>query len=462
VEPLSATAARQYLVYRFPDPAGSDRGEPRWRPVLDRLAADRGNDPLVATLQSPLRLFLAVTGYRAPASEPAELTGYPDTAGLDDHLFDLLVPAATTRYPRPGGGRYPPEQVIRWLTILARHLRKEDLAGRSGTDLLLHELWTAAGQRLPRYFSAVIITVASAVAALPYLVEIAVVLPRYWPAVLWLLLCVGLVAMTAWRSSRPTVDLRRFDPGAVRTVRTRRQLAVGIVIAAVIAAVLGAANRAFSTTFSTTLNTEHEIGWAMLITFELVQVLFFGLFFGLSFRLVRALGARPQAIDVPSRLVAQGITHTAGMLVVGLVLVLASGLLWLTVVPAAVLAVVIGLVVGVAPRLVLPFALGLVLVVGLAPDDLVPDRELGLVVGLFIVATSPWLRYLVACLLLARRHELPHRPAVFLDWAYEAGLMRLAGIAVQFRHREFQDWLTRRYAPGTVTSAPSDQEPHSM
>jgi hypothetical protein len=29
-------------------------------------------------------------------------------------------------------------------------------------------------------------------------------------------------------------------------------------------------------------------------------------------------------------------------------------------------------------------------------------------------------------------------------WAYEAGLMRLAGIAVQFRQREFQDWLTRR------------------
>jgi hypothetical protein len=27
---------------------------------------------------------------------------------------------------------------------------------------------------------------------------------------------------------------------------------------------------------------------------------------------------------------------------------------------------------------------------------------------------------------------------MFLDWPYEAGLVRLSGIAVQFRHREFQ------------------------
>lgn len=48
----------------------------------------------------------------------------------------------------------------------------------------------------------------------------------------------------------------------------------------------------------------------------------------------------------------------------------------------------------------------------------------------------------MVCLLLAHRHQLPHRPAVFLDWAHEAGLVRLARVAVQFRHRDFQDWLT--------------------
>ncbi len=71
----------------------------------------------------------------------------------------------------------------------------------------------------------------------------------------------------------------------------------------------------------------------------------------------------------------------------------------------------------------------------------VPMLMLGLPVGVLFVAKSPWPRYLVATMILARRRDLPKRPAVFLDWAYGAGLMRLSGIAVQFRHREFQTWL---------------------
>lgn len=51
---------------------------------------------------------------------------------------------------------------------------------------------------------------------------------------------------------------------------------------------------------------------------------------------------------------------------------------------------------------------------------------------------SPWPRYLLAVRVLARTGALPSRPARFLDWAYEAGLVRLAGTAVQFRHRDLQ------------------------
>jgi len=65
----------------------------------------------------------------------------------------------------------------------------------------------------------------------------------------------------------------------------------------------------------------------------------------------------------------------------------------------------------------------------------------GLAGGITLVCNSPWPRYAVSCLLLARRGELPLRPATFLDWAYDGGLVRLSGIAVQFRHREFQTWL---------------------
>jgi hypothetical protein len=60
----------------------------------------------------------------------------------------------------------------------------------------------------------------------------------------------------------------------------------------------------------------------------------------------------------------------------------------------------------------------------------------------FRLALSPWPRYAVAVRELARAGLLPRRPARFLDWAYTAGLVRMSGIAVQFRHRDLQDHLT--------------------
>lgn len=140
IEPLSASAVIAYLSYRFPDPGGSSRCASRWVPVLDRLAADRAGDPVVAALRSPLRLFLAVTGYRRVASDPGVLTQYSSAAQLDDHLFGLLVPALTAQHPRPTGGHYPAGDVQWWLTTLARHLHRQGEAGRSGTDLRLDEL----------------------------------------------------------------------------------------------------------------------------------------------------------------------------------------------------------------------------------------------------------------------------------------------------------------------------------
>ncbi|HZD15815.1 MAG TPA: NTPase, partial [Pseudonocardiaceae bacterium] len=149
VQPLRAEAVRDYLCYRFPDHACSERGEPRWRPVLDRLTMDRAEDPVVAVLRSPLRLFLALTAY-GPGSDPNDLIRHAAAGSdLDERLFAGLIPAITTNHPRPDGRRYPATQVTRWLTTLARHLRDQERAGRSGTDLHLNELWSAAGDRAP-------------------------------------------------------------------------------------------------------------------------------------------------------------------------------------------------------------------------------------------------------------------------------------------------------------------------
>lgn len=60
------------------------------------------------------------------------------------------------------------------------------------------------------------------------------------------------------------------------------------------------------------------------------------------------------------------------------------------------------------------------------------------------------MRYVVF-LLLTRfgHHRLPWRLGRFLHWATQVGIMRTAGIAYQFRHRELQDWLAvRARGPG--------------
>lgn len=82
-----------------------------------------------------------------------------------------------------------------------------------------------------------------------------------------------------------------------------------------------------------------------------------------------------------------------------------------------------------------------------------PFFVVALMVGLTFAANAPWSRYLFAVLFLARRGNLSRRPAAFLDWAYQTGLMHLSGIAVQFRHREFQTWLTTHGQPGDAPRA---------
>ncbi|MFF8024843.1 hypothetical protein ACFZDJ_27840 [Streptomyces sp. NPDC007896] len=68
----------------------------------------------------------------------------------------------------------------------------------------------------------------------------------------------------------------------------------------------------------------------------------------------------------------------------------------------------------------------------------------GLAVGLYFVSGAGR-RYLA--FLCCSRGLLPWRLGAFLHWAYEAGLLRISGMAYQFRHRELQDWLVAHPLP---------------
>ena len=94
------------------------------------------------------------------------------------------------------------------------------------------------------------------------------------------------------------------------------------------------------------------------------------------------------------------------------------------------------------------------------PRDVVrADGRYGLVVGVVVAvgvaavlwavlgvgltsAADAWTRYHISVVIAATRGSGPMRFGAFLDWALQAGLLRVSGVAYQFRHRQLQDWLT--------------------
>ncbi|HSL07040.1 MAG TPA: hypothetical protein VK887_03585 [Pseudonocardiaceae bacterium] len=435
VEPLTTLSVVDYLTYRFPDPADPDRIEPRWRPIIERLTARSSDgDPLVAALGSPLRLFLTVTAYRHPASTPNELTKVATAAHLDKHLFARLVPAVLEQHS-PADRQYAATEVTRWLTTLARHLAQQGEHGGSSSDLRLDRLWPAAGWRAPRY-AATAVTTTAAGALLAF-----GVLARWPPDVLPVLGLGTLVVVAGWIALRPTTDLRRLDLSGLRTSVGRRRIGRLLMVGLAAGVLAGLTVAPMSTAVGLASRLMVTLGFSAL-----------GLVGALMVGLVSGPATRPTAIDRPARLVQQGMVHTIAAIVAFPLAFLLAGELG-TGLSAGVVG---GIVAGLGALLAIWLAIGPTggLAVGLAvglnsgPEVELPFAVVALVIGLIFAANSPWPRYLFAVMLLARRGDLPRRPAVFMDWAYQAGLMRLSGIAVQFRHREFQTWLAARNQPG--------------
>lgn len=68
----------------------------------------------------------------------------------------------------------------------------------------------------------------------------------------------------------------------------------------------------------------------------------------------------------------------------------------------------------------------------------------GLGAGLTVApsgGSSAWTRYHITVVVNAARGRGPLRFGAFLDWAHQAGLLRVSGIAYQFQHQQLQDWL---------------------
>ncbi|MGV9405979.1 NACHT domain-containing protein [Streptomyces sp. NPDC003667] len=90
---------------------------------------------------------------------------------------------------------------------------------------------------------------------------------------------------------------------------------------------------------------------------------------------------------------------------------------------------------------------GSVVLIGARDGTLVHDIPLAVANGIYclVLYGGAYLRHRLFA--LCALGKLPVRLERFLNWAVSAGVLRRAGSAYQFRHRELQDWLASHPAP---------------
>jgi hypothetical protein len=399
---LTEAHIRAYLTQVLAARPAAERGA--WAEVLGHL-----NQITPGALSTPWRLYLATTVY-AGGYDPRELLSLAGQGSADNLLLSRLIPVTVAAFPRP---RYEARTIIQWLGTLARSLESApEQPGReraAATDLVLYRLPGPRGpRRLLRLQYAVTFLAAAAVLT-PLLVRawrvnsyggaIAVTL-----AFLLINLLFSFLAVLA-----PPVPVRLM-PCRRRTKVTWRQLRTWI-----------------SPGWRTFLRTRAIIGTRRFITVVLIILAPLALMF-----------VPGPSVALKLEIFGIWLSLFAGIAVLALGFPVAVEALatWFTTAeslpvlrPGAPLRQDLALS-GVIAAAVIPWAF-------LRPGPL----TLAAAVVVWFCGSRPWLRYSLAVADYRRHGLLPLRAGRFLAWAHDAGLVRSAGIAYQFRHAEFQHWL---------------------
>jgi hypothetical protein len=364
----------------------------RWEPVLTHLTSAPDDDPVGEALGSPLGLYLAETSYGDPGTEPAELVRSSTRAEVIGLLFRQLVPQLVGP-----GSRYRAAEVERWLTTMARHLGRSRRYGGARTDF---ELTSVPGLQAPRT-ARVACTLAMAVAAVVLAVVAAALSPidappssasGLGPAGLLSVLLIAYV----WISF-PHPNDHRLDLSILRRRRPLQRLAGTVARTALTLGALGVVGNVVVALFTGQRDRIAELSFLGAQT---------GAFFGVLLGLWLGLDLQPPATG-PAQGVRQGAGFVVAVAVVGTGAGAAAGA-WIT------------------PGLVWSGAVT------------------GVIIALLVVSTSAWPGYAVSGALRAltgSRRAFPVRPAAFLEWARDAGLLRTTGATTQFRHQDIQDWF---------------------
>lgn len=412
LQPFTAVDIVRYLD-EFRDQLGVSADA--WAPVTDQVAATP-TGPLAGALTTPWLLGLAATALHRSGRDTAEgLAACGNSAQVRDELFAAMIPAAVAGTDRSGRARtYTEDNVTAWLRTLAGYLHEQRGSGRAGAEIALDQLWELVGTRC-RILHALGAALVSGlgtglVGALAFGIVGGVVLGVISAVVL-------LPLLLDWKTGVPQRFARRV-PGRTRW---RRGVADGLItgaLAAAVAALLGILAKSFGL-----VAAGIDGGLASALVAAAINGLVWALVFGIIGTLRTSDDEQLVLGQHEQRLIRDDLSAA---LVFALLSAFAFGS-------------VFGFIGGLDGGPDIGLTYGVVYGVAVGPMvGFISGRAAG--------------RYLTAVLIFRATKAFPPRPAHFLDWARNTGLLRVTGIAYQFRHDTYLQWLadserTRSSAP---------------
>ncbi|MFF8838406.1 NACHT domain-containing protein [Streptomyces sp. NPDC015130] len=386
IAPVTPAQAREFLALR-----GARRPQ-LWQPLLDDLR-DRPSGVLAGALATPWRLTLAAVAFDRDG-DPGELLTAATEAEVADRLLARFIGASTAN-TSVGSGRYEPERIHRRLAALARAMSTSHGAD---TDLVLEHL---AVRLNPRRGKALYLA-----------------LCLWWAAVAGVSLVPGWTVFGGDRDLTLLVMASFLGAAAHSVGRVSRVMTVSRFSVPP----LGSPMWRVGLRVSLSAQRGVILGMALILLVVLWVVAAPEGWGGLGLPFLALAGA-----GIVGLLCCTVALYESDLAAFG-----PSG--WTRMGSATALAMV-------ATGVILPGSAWAVPELRLAALLLVPATFW----LLHMMMAGPW--HLYYCGLLTHRPRLPLRLARFLDWSVSAGLMRTSGVAYQFRHREFQEWLVRHPAP---------------
>lgn len=388
--------------------------ELRWRGLLTELE-DRPEGPAAGQLATPWRLTLALTAFR-DSGDPSELL--PQAGERDDayaaRANTMLLGAYVTSAARLNatGIPYSERRVRTWLANLAAGLNWQYHHGGSATDIALSEWWRPSGLAAGRVVDIVV----------PYLALIPGLLVARTAAYPWRTAAALIIVLTLILYASPRPEPQPESKHAHEHARPRifRRVSEGVrasiwpgLLLMLVAIAADVNNVASLIRGDYGHSAAHLVALSVFTLFlpAIAYVAMISLVIVISDVISSAIRRLTPRARRPQEVVrAEGWYGFACGLAYGAILLVvvfaAAGPVWQEI-PVAIACAVWGWLVG---------------------------------------RGGTFARYHVVVLLNAVRGRGPLRFGRFLDWGVQAGLLRLSGVAYQFRHRQLQDWLLRRGA----------------